>query len=176
MPFAEVAKLAEAAGAPLHWLATGEATSKEIVATMDGAGEFVLLPKYDVRASAGGGLVPLSDEPPERIAFGRDWLAQFRGASKNLGLLTADGDSMYPTIPNGALMLVDFDATRPLDGAIFVFEIDGAMLVKRLQVRFDKSLVLISDNATHYPPQTITGEAGRDFAIRGRVLWIGRPL
>ena len=52
----------------------------------------------------------------------------------------------WPTIPDGAIILVDGNRIEPLDGKIYVIRIDERLWVKRVQWIPGGGLRLISDN------------------------------
>jgi phage repressor protein C with HTH and peptisase S24 domain len=168
-------------GVSLDWLA-GQDVPK-LPAEPHGNGEitgigsdFALLPRYSVSASAGTGLVAHEELEIERIAFRRDWLHDIGLDPGQAGLLTATGDSMYPTIPDGALMLVDRRAGQGLmSGYIYVIVLDGEVLVKRLSRNVDGTIDLISDNPI-YPIQKIKQTDFDRLFVAGRVFWVGRKI
>jgi phage repressor protein C with HTH and peptisase S24 domain len=48
-------------------------------------------------------------------------------------------------------------------------------LVKRVQRKFDGSLILISDN-NRYQPEEIAPDAAREIRVVGRVIWRGSVM
>ncbi|MDH5511174.1 MAG: helix-turn-helix domain-containing protein, partial [Nitrospinota bacterium] len=90
-----------------------------------GVGEdFVMVPRYDVFASAGpgaagGGDRLDGDRVVDRIAFRLDWLkGELRLPVGGLVVVRAQGDSMEPTIDEGDILLVDGGQERLTDGGI----------------------------------------------------------
>ena len=53
---------------------------------------------------------------------------------------------------------------------IYVIELRGDMLVKRVQRKLDGSLVVKSDNPA-YEPETISAEKADEFRVVGRMVW-----
>ncbi len=140
--------------------------------------DFAFLPRYAGAAAAGHGRLAEAEEVSEMVAFRRDWLRRMGISVAHAFLLVADGDSMTPTIPDGALMLVDGSITEPRDirnGNIYVIVRSGTVIVKRVQFRLDDSVVLISDNAL-YERETVSREAMNDLQFAGRVVWVGRSI
>ena len=171
----KAARIASAGEVSLDWLIGGHGpmTTDQLV----GVGpEFALLPRYSVAASAGQGLVTQEEVEVERIAFRLHWLREMGLDPKKAGLLTAQGDSMHPTIPDGALMLVDRREDQPIrTGYIYVIVLDGEVLVKRVSRNTDKTIDLISDNPL-YPIKNILQTEFDGLFIAGRVFWVGRKL
>jgi len=170
--------IAVAGGVNLEWLARGNdglevgSPAERLEITLP---DFAFVPRYEVRASAGHGLVPVSEDISERVAFRADWLREIGVAAANAAVLTADGDSMEPLIPDGALMLVDVSIREVRNGCIYVIVKDGDLLVKRVHRRVDGTIALISEN-TRYPPEDISPALLDKLHIVGRVRWVGRAI
>jgi phage repressor protein C with HTH and peptisase S24 domain len=79
---------------------------------------------------------------------------------------------MTPTIRDGNTLLIDTTDRTFRNFGIYVIEINGQRLVKRVQRKHDGSLVLISDNQT-YQPDTIDKHAAAGIVVIGRVVWSG---
>jgi hypothetical protein len=136
----------------------------------------VLLPLLEARAAAGnnGGL--RSDHLVDFIAFSESFLKQtLRRSPQNLALLTASGDSMDPTIRDGDLLLVDTSARRIEGSFIYVLAINGGLLVKRIALRRDGSVVLKSDNAKYDAEEVPAGETPT-LEVLGQVIWQAGPV
>ncbi|SFZ85961.1 Phage repressor protein C, contains Cro/C1-type HTH and peptisase s24 domains [Devosia enhydra] len=178
--FFGLAGIAAAAGVTLDWLLTGAEHPRALAASdadVEAAlPEFALLPRYSVSASAGSGLVAHEEVEIERIAFRRDWLRDMGLDPNQAGLLSAKGDSMHPTIPDGAMMLVDRRLDQPIvSGYIYVIVLDGEVLVKRVSRNVDATFDLISDNPI-YPVQKVRQPDFDKLMIAGRVFWVGRTI
>lgn len=180
--------LAQAAGVGAGWLVSGEGpeprledavTSRSrgtvvpLAAGLDRQ-HYLLLPRRPEPAATGPESPP---SPPacEFIAFHRDWVRSALGIEpEHLLVETALGESMQPGIFDGDLLLVDTTDKRFHSFGVYVLEIAGERLVKRVQPRLDGSVTLISDNtayeAEHVPPD----QTGR-ISIVGRVLWTCGP-
>ncbi len=181
VPFDGMLKLAQAAGISLDWMATGDEAyidsrsenSPRLMQTW--AGSFALVPVYEAEAGAGPGLVPVSERTSGALAFREEWLRRVGVSEASSGLVTAVGDSMAPTIPDGATMLVDMSAREIRSGYIYVLSQEGAVLVKRLQVKIDGSVILISDNPL-YENEVIDAAMVDQLNVAGRVVWVGTSV
>jgi phage repressor protein C with HTH and peptisase S24 domain len=181
--------LADAASVSVGWLARGEGPeprlqgpsrpSRERHDTPRDGGldtqRFVLLPKRP-EAAAAGAETPAAPPGSEYMALRDDWIrATFGIEPDRLLLETARGESMLPRIHDGALLLVDTTEQQFHSFGVYVLEIAGERLVKRVQRKVDGSLTLISDNpayeADHVPPAEAT-----DVTVVGRVLWSCGPV
>lgn len=138
--------------------------------------DFVMVPRYDVRASAGYGAIINSEQVVDYLAFKREWVVNdLRAEAPNLALITADGDSMEPTIRNGDLLLVDLSQTRVKKDSVYILRLDDLLIAKRLQWMFDGSLMVRSDNPA-YTDQVVTKDVSENLQVLGRVIWFGRHM
>lgn len=177
--------LAGTAGVSVAWLAQGEGPEPDLVgldarARSPGSakpdrGNFHLLPKVAEAAAAGSGQQS-AGSATEFIGFRHDWLrATFNRDPEDIILETAVGDSMEPQISNGDLLLVDTTDQTVRNFGIYVIEVRSERLVKRVQRKFDGSLILISDNI-RYQPETIAPDIATEVHFVGRVIWRGSSL
>lgn len=178
MPSSALVSLARSTGVRLEWLATGEGpmlADQPVVAAPAAPPGYVLLPLVEARAAAGnhGGLS--SDQFVDFIAFSEVYLRRTLNRNpQNLALLTASGDSMDPTIRDGDLLLVDTSARRIETSRIYVLAINGGLLVKRIDLRRDGSVVIKSDNPVYDAEIVPAGETGT-LAVLGQVIWQAGP-
>ncbi|WP_164885842.1 S24 family peptidase [Paenirhodobacter populi] len=130
----------------------------------------VMIPLYEgVQPSAGHGSAVRSEAPTTRMAFDLQWL-KFIGIQPDAAVvLPARGDSMSPTIENGAPMLVDTSKTEITSGYIYVIAVEDDLLVKRVRRRLDGSIELISDNAI-YGAETLDATRLGQLRVVGRVF------
>ena len=177
-------EIAEATGVSLDWLvrARGPVRVSGAVSPLFlelGGGDpqdFTLVPRLEVTASAGHGLVALAEEVVERLAFRTDWLHDMGLSPAYVALVTCRGDSQDPVIRDGALMLVD---TRPdqhiRSGCFYIIVLDGDVLVKLMNRRIDGTVELISHNPA-YPKEIVDSQQLDRLTIPGRVVWYGQKL
>ena len=181
--------LAEAAGVNVAWLAQGKGAAPDPVSlatrahspqSADVAGnpniaQFLVMPKRLDTAAAGAGR-SVTSVPTEFIGFRHDWLRTTFGRDPGeLILEIAVGESMQPDIRNGDLLLIDTTDRSFRGFGIYVIEACGERQVKRVQRRFDGSLILISDN-TIYQPEVIGAELANEVHVVGKVIWRGGQL
>ena len=183
--------LADATAVPISWLAKGEGPEPELLppsvhgraargftpAQRLEPGRFLLLPKQPETAAAGAGAPPPAPIPNhEFIGFRHDWIREtFERAPGDLVLETAVGDSMEPHIRDGDQLLVDVTENRFRGFGIYVMEMRGERLVKRVQRLFNGTVILISDNRI-YQPEEIPPDDAREIRVMGRVVWRGGRL
>ena len=82
---------------------------------------------------------------------------------------------MEPTLRDGDSVLVDQSQRDVVYGKIYVVGIDDGVVVKRLDKRPGK-LVLLSDNRGDYPPYEIQLNDAVDVRVIGRVIWMAREI
>lgn len=177
--------LADAAGVSVQWLATGQGTPSgalqpitppsDLAADFDQ--DFALIPRYEVNLSAGPGLVSAHEDVEERLAFSKAWLRRNLINADQSGLVRVRGDSMAPTVPDGALALVNTAEARIDREGIYAFSREGEAYIKRLVPLAPgpggtpTSIVIISDGGS-FPPEFVTGPQLNDLRIVGRVRCI----
>lgn len=137
--------------------------------------EYQVIPRVKGSASAGvpGASKPEKDDQQADvagvIAIECDFMRQTLGR-QGPGFMTVQvaGDSMEPTLADGDVIIVD-TAHNTIDGSgIYVVELQGNLLVKRVQLRIDGSLVLKSDNPA-YEPEQIQAGAAHTLRVLGRM-------
>lgn len=179
-----VFKVAQGFNVFTDWLATGEGPIKPgEVGPAEGyttgqelCEDFVLVPRYEVSASAGGGALVHSEQIVDHLAFRSDWVRNALDVSVTaLALISVKGDSMEPTLSNGDLILVDTSTRKVEDNAIYVLRYNGSLMVKRVQRRRDGSLLIKSDNQV-YEPEEVSESEVNDLYVVGRVVWSGRRM
>lgn len=80
----------------------------------------VIIPRYNVAASCGTGLLNDHVEVTGGLAFMRSWLRDQGWRAADLVVIYARKDSMAPTIADGAVLLVDTSQTLPESGRVYV--------------------------------------------------------
>jgi SOS-response transcriptional repressor LexA len=120
-----------------------------------------VVPFLNQKLSAGEGQdLPPKDEATALIPI-PSHLAKY---GKNLAALTVEGDSMYPTLDRGDMVVCDSCGWS--GEGIYALRMGGDGFVKRL-TKAPGKLVIISDNPK-YPPRE-EPEESQDYEIIGRV-------
>ena len=132
----------------------------------------------DITAAAGSGRAVLDDAPTTHVAFPSEWAREFTSpasSDQSLALLTVAGDSMLPSLAHGDQILVYLNPAPPSLDGIYVVRFGEHLLVKRVWLNpATGSVSLISDNAALCPP--IEDVRKQDFAMVGKVVWLGRRV
>lgn len=181
-PSAKMLSELSARGYNVNWLLRGEGPMRlegAAVAAEDdlAATGLVLLPLYAApRASAGGGSLEIVEER-RLMAVDEVWLRRtFAVSPRDVALMVADGESMEPTIRAGEILLFDKSETGiKLRDGIYIVRLEGAVMVKRLQLMPGRHLKVASDNAA-FEPYMIELTDGVDFAVIGRVVFVFRRI
>lgn len=205
-----LAVIVQRTGVDAAWLLTGDGTSpfeqeraatypshQTTVLTTDGKpppfearerdDDFVKLPLYDLNVSAGAGAWNDAARVKTYLAFRRDWLLQTVGSdSRELALVSVSGDSMSPTIPHGAVVMIEPALIDGVSDGIHLMMLNGRLVIKRLQRlemslagdgRADVRVSVISDNRNYQPLDVwITAANEHENHVIGRAVWMGARL
>ncbi len=106
----------------------------------------IIIPRYTVKASAGHGEPVLEIDTEGQPNYFRSGWAQKNGYKPDgLFSIVATGDSMEPTIPNGASLIVHRQA-EVVSGRVHVLCRGDECYVKRLIRQMDGSILVKSEN------------------------------
>ena len=125
----------------------------------------------ELAAAAGSGAEVYDETVVSRLAFRHDWLTQRGIDPRHCHVISVQGDSMEPTLPDGSSILVDRNRREPQEDRIFVLRTEDGLVVKRLARDARGSWQLVSENADH---PTVPLLYGAEFI--GEVRWMGRTL
>lgn len=163
--FDAIARLAQAKGVSLDWLATGEGARWTSEAEPDG---FVTVA---VQAEAAARFDAMAE--PQAILFSRNWLKALTAAAPDeLRLVVHRGDSNEPVIRDGDLMLVDITARKIGEDGLYVFPRDGKHLARFVEKFVDGRVALKARNP-QYDTQPLSELDAAKLPLLGRVLWRG---
>lgn len=139
-------------------------------------GEFVMVPRLDVRLSAGHGTggsqveIEFNEKQPQ--AFRADWIRSEHLKPKKLAAMKADGDSMEQRIQHGDALVIDTSQTEVRDDRVYAIWYDGGERVKRLYRLPGGGLRIHSDNPK-YPDLVLKPDELDQVRIIGRVVHTG---
>jgi phage repressor protein C with HTH and peptisase S24 domain len=147
--------------------------------------DVVMIPILDVQAAAGAGRVVDVVKAEAEFAFPVYFLRKLirdPGRRPRLSSVRSKGDSMEPTILDGALLIIDEaqrDLPKPPSSAklrhrepdIFVFFTSEGLRLKRLSRIDDDLVAIISDNFHERPPEVFRLGEDRKLSIIGKVIW-----
>ena len=180
-----VEKIAKALGVTSDWLWRGgdlEKVSNVVTPNLPNRKKGDIdIPQYDVAGSMGPGKVAPSDyiETIRNITVRHEYLREqgvSYSRSENLAVVTGFGESMKKTFSSGDPLIIDKGVNEVVMDGIYLFSLDGALYIKRLQ-RLPKMIRMISDNDA-FPPYDIKGAELDLLSIHARVLlaWHSKKL
>lgn len=181
-PFLAIAILADAAKVSLEWLAFGREPSGAAVpesagiAANDAENDNVAyVEQLDVVASAGPGFENVRPYQIDLLPFPKSWLERLGVPEKHARFIDCRGDSMEPTILDGAIVLVDTRFQQTRGDGIYVL-LDGPNVrIKRIAIGWEGKIVLLSDNE-RYGPETLAAPDAEALRIAGKVVWAGGEI
>ena len=146
------------------------------ISVTEDLGAMVAVPEYDVRLSAGAGAFNDEEKIVDYWQFSRRYIEnELRVPASSLGVVTVDGDSMYPTLWPGDRVMVDMSETNPAKGGVYaIFDSDATVVkrVERVPASEPPEVVLISDNKNHNQYRV----AADLVTVIGRVVWFARRM
>lgn len=135
--------------------------------------DYALVPR--VRAVAGAGeSFDISGVIAGYYAFRQDFLRASGIPQDKAVTMFVRGDSMEPVIKDGDMILIDQSDIMPRDGFIYLMNLAGALMVKRL-FRLPNGWRIYSENAK-YLPTDVLGDELESLKVFGRVRWFGMVL
>lgn len=134
-------------------------------------GETISIPVLDVSGSCG---LPNEVSPlvtlVKMLRVAREWMMQrlpMWASIRYLHIITANGDSMEPTIKSGDFVIVDTSKTSITTDAVYAIQYGGSIFIKRVQLHPNGTLLLISDNPKYQP---MTVQDGESLNVVGRCV------
>ncbi|KJK19079.1 LexA family transcriptional regulator [Pseudomonas sp. 2(2015)] len=139
---------------------------------------YAFIPQYDAKAAAGLGSENPHVEMRSTLAFKREWLKAKGAKAEHLIVIYAEGESMWPTINDRDVLLIDRSKVDPMDRQVFVLAGGDGTIVKRLVQAPLGQWVLRSDNEdkVSYPDRYFLRSNGNEHRIIGKVIWRGGDL
>lgn len=175
VPLNAALKLAQAAGVSLDWVATGYDRRPDLASAPQEDEDLIKVPRLGVTAAAGVGIRNENAEVEDYIYLTRAQLRAFGVPPDAVHFISVRGDSMEPTISDGANVLIDASRRRFRGDGVYALSIDGDVRLKRLTKTTDGSFLAISDNE-RYPPERLSRADLDGLQIEGRVVSTERRL
>ena len=124
-----------------------------------------------ISPSCGRGTVVLDEADVTPVRIGKEVIKDIWKVSTPdvLKLFKASGDSMETTIEDGNILLVDTSRTDYHNGGIYVLTINNDWFVKRLRLKINGDLEIISDNPK-YDPEVLRPNTDIEINVVGRVI------
>ncbi|MEC4727243.1 hypothetical protein HWQ46_16985 [Shewanella sp. D64] len=153
-------KIMKAENVNVEWLLTGSETEND----------FISIPRIDIEVSAGCGSYIVSELENEGMKVTQKWIINEGFLQADLVMMTAKGDSMEPSIPSGASLIIDKSQTSIKEDGVYVLRVEDALFVKRLRYdHLNYELNIISDNPI-YPLSQVKKAMLNDICVIGKVV------
>lgn len=158
-------------GRPIGWM-----DERHTGRSAPSAGDDVLIGRLRSSASLSEAIPSLLGSTINQLNVSREWMRRNVGARpvESMVLATVDGDAMAPTLPDGALVLVDRSATSARDDGIYMLTSVDAR--RRSEVYFrrvahltDGSVRLLADSQAA-PPESHASLEKAGLMVLGRVV------
>ena len=129
----------------------------------------------NLSASLGQGIEIIDENKTGAYLVSRKLMRDVGANLQNTDFVPCEGDSMFPTIEGGALLMVDRSKKEIFDGKIYCVRLNNNLIAKRLQFIPPCSVKVISDNKEKYDPfyVDLSKTLDFDFEIIGQVKWYG---
>ena len=164
IPYKEIMEFCAKKKLSINWLFFDQPAEMLLEET----GKFFRIKYFtEVRASAGGG-ADIFDENFRYINVDQNIFKEIIGNFdlKTIEAIIVEGESMEPTLKNGSIVFLDRSQTDISKDGIYVVNSTGGLFVKRLRMRIDGHIELISDNIL-YENEIISAE---EASIVGKVV------
>ncbi len=136
------------------------------------------IPLFNIKASSGHETFVNDEKIGADLIFRRDWLdRELKSNPDNLFILSAESDSMEPTIRHDALLIVDKSIDKIITEGIYILRRGDTILIKRIRKLSEDTIELISDNPA-YGKETIKLNNQPEVSILGKAIyiWSGRKI
>ncbi len=149
--------------------------------------DYASVPLHDAFLSAGLGSANGDSNIVDHLAFRRDWLKRLGINPAQACLARVSGDSMFPTLSSGDMVLIDTAHNRPpvrqrddrdrRKSSIYAFIESGEARIKRIERPDQNLIVLLSDNPEYAPQMRTSAQiATLNLSIIGKVVWSGHTI
>ena len=166
-----LATIKDVLGADLDELVTGnDSSSREDQMRVPPNSVFLNLVR-GAKLSAGNGEVIWDFEEIDNSHYFRaDWMQKKGYKASRCKLYEVHGDSMWPTLSDGDLVMINMAEREVRTGEVYALVADDGLRIKRLNRLADGTIEMRSDNPQQhkYPPEPIRDE---NAAVIGRVVW-----
>lgn len=161
-----------------NWLFTGKGRMLLTENTIDDIAKDIVdknaetLEYIHINPSCGSGTICVDEPEITPITLGTELIKNVLKIAnpKNLKIFKASGDSMEPTIYNDDILIVDIGNKDYINGGVFIINKNNDFFCKRLQLKINGNLDIISDNSKY---QVETIKKDNDYitlTIVGKVL------
>ncbi|MEI9885959.1 MAG: S24 family peptidase [Rhizomicrobium sp.] len=169
--FDVIARLCVRRGVSIDWLWTGAGRRDDDAPVDD---DHVRVPIYDIRAGLGSGQTAEDETPTGYFTLPKSVILAHGMNPAGVEMGRGIGDSMRGTIEDGDPMLWD-RTDREARDKVFLMRRGGQLVVKRLQLKTDGTVILKSDNPA-YEDEVLPRDEADSLEIIGRVGMVLRSI
>lgn len=130
----------------------------------------VLIPRYAEGEPVGARSSLDSEVVVETLAVNEDFIRANRLIADRVVTIQVCESSMSPTLEHGDQVIVDRSVERVTSDGLYAIRYAGTIKIKRLQMRGDGSLLVLSDNPSYQPEMIAAGDPVASLVVIGRVL------
>lgn len=113
-------------------------------------------------------------ETAQHIGFDPSWLTRvYRVTIDDVALLVVRSSAMEPLVSYGDTVMIDRTEHSFSSDAIYLLKVNKSMLLRRVQLRANGSVLLSAFNS-EYTPEEIPKAQIANIEIIGKVIWVGR--
>lgn len=164
LPYKEVLEFCAKRKISINWL-----IFDQIVESLNAETEKFARIHYfrDIYASAGGGALN-EEEEGELMYLDEEIVNRLGGMGyvKHIQAINVLGDSMEPTLHSGDVVFINKEYTNAQKAGIYVVSTPAGLFIKRLQLKSDGMVALVSDNES-YAPELVGSD---DVEVIGKVV------
>lgn len=133
----------------------------------------VWLPVFrEVEFAAGDGATQVIENHGAQERFSLPRLSRGGVQPENAALATVRGDSMAPTITDGATIGIDKGCRTITDGRVYALDHGGMLRIKKLYRMPMNRMRVVSENSEEYPEEVYSLADPEAPRILGRVFWV----
>ncbi|MEK6346382.1 MAG: S24 family peptidase [Burkholderia sp.] len=141
--------------------------------------EYALIPRLDVKASAGNGrIIWHIDEKGQKQAFRKSWLGRLGIDPAHAATILADGSSMAPRIEDGDSLVVNYKDCAVASGKVYVITFAHELFIKRLFRMPAGGIRIVSDNPDkiRYPDWEVDADQLENLVVIARVVGVSGAI
>ena len=109
------------------------------------------------------------------IGLNLDWVGVLAENQDFLVSQVITDDAMSPLLKKGDLVVVDISRKQWDDSGIYLFELEGRWVSRRIELLLNGTIRVSGDNDA-YSEQILSVSDYKELKILGRVVWAGGPI
>jgi len=172
IPYEYMYALSKTHNISFDWLITGEGVKDRHQINEENAQytveKYNRITRYNNQKEISQSLESNRENDMSSLAFPKNWFSKRHLIRENLVAIDIIGDSMGPEIPNGSIVLIDTTQKELKNGEMYVFNIDGDLLIKTIIHNFD-GYIARSKNP-NYPEIKLNKDQVSSLNIVGRAV------